>query len=196
MQDNNDSLSIDTADEKTTMQKKSVGKAFLFSLVLPGAGQYYLDEKNSALFFFGLEVAAWAGLTANMLYTDHLKEEYYSYAARHAGVNRDGKDKEYWMSIGKYDDIYAYNDRRIRERRLDELYPENGENIWIWDSWENRYTYDAKRIHASEISNQDIYFWGAITLNHLFSNLLHYHKAQYNLGRYYKDNGLYSRLFL
>lgn len=40
---------------------KSAKKAFLYSLVLPGAGQYYLGSKIKPALFLGLEAAFWIG---------------------------------------------------------------------------------------------------------------------------------------
>ncbi|EQB64207.1 MAG: hypothetical protein RBG1_1C00001G1786 [candidate division Zixibacteria bacterium RBG-1] len=40
---------------------KSAKKAFLYSLVLPGAGQYYLGSKIKPVVYLGLEAAFWIG---------------------------------------------------------------------------------------------------------------------------------------
>ncbi|HID40372.1 MAG TPA: hypothetical protein EYP36_12775 [Calditrichaeota bacterium] len=150
-------------------EPKSVGKAFLYSLLLPGAGQYYTESRNSAVLFLGAEALLWLGMVGNNLYADHLVDEYKTYAVQHAGVSAAGKDKDYWISIGKYDDIYSYNEQRRRERRFDEVYSENAYYYWSWDSKTNRYSYDRSRLQANEIADREVYFWGAIALNHLAS---------------------------
>lgn len=156
-------------DLASNSQEKSPGKAFLFSLLLPGAGQYYTKNNNSAVLFLGAEALLWLGLVGNNLYAEHLVDEYKTYAVQHAGVLDSGKDKDYWGVIGKYDDIYRYNDQRRRERRFDEVYEENAFYFWSWDSKTNRYNYDRARLKANEIADRDVYFWGAIALNHLAS---------------------------
>jgi hypothetical protein len=181
-------VEVDSTDLKKTSNhqnparsKKSVGKAFLYSLVLPGAGQYYLEKNNSALLFVGLELLIIGGLLGNQFYTEHLIDEYQAYSVAHAGVHSSNKNKEYWTNIGKYDDIYSFNDKRERERRFSETYVVNSKNFWQWDSRGNRYTYDAMRINANEVASQDIYFWGALLLNHLGSAIHAMAKArQYN----------------
>lgn len=40
---------------------RSPGKSFLYSLVVPGAGQVYTESKIKAGIFIGIEVAAWVG---------------------------------------------------------------------------------------------------------------------------------------
>jgi hypothetical protein len=39
---------------------KSVKKAFLYSLIVPGSGEFYAGSKIKAAFFFGLDVTFWA----------------------------------------------------------------------------------------------------------------------------------------
>jgi hypothetical protein len=47
------------------IQKKSVGKAALYSAVLPGAGQYYNGSIWKTILFAGIEVAAWTAYFVN-----------------------------------------------------------------------------------------------------------------------------------
>ena len=163
-------------DSKTTdigypsqPEAKSPGKAFFYSILLPGAGQFYAESDNSAVLFLGAEALLWLGLVGNNLYADHLVDEYRAYAVQHAGVLNGGKDNDYWAVIGKYEDIYSYNEQRRRERRFDEVYEENTFYYWSWDSKTNRYNYDRSRLQANEIADREVYFWGAIALNHLAS---------------------------
>jgi len=151
--------------------KKSVGTAFLLSLVLPGAGEWYLNKNNAARFFFGTEMLIWAGYLSNHLYTSHLENEFKVYAVQHADVLRDGKGVQYWIDIGKHDDIYSFNEQRRRERYFEAIYPETDEYEWSWDSREDRLRYDGKRLRANEIANQVVYFQAALLLNHMISGI-------------------------
>ncbi|MGD9897963.1 MAG: hypothetical protein AB7T22_02435 [Calditrichaceae bacterium] len=152
-------------------QKKSVGKALFLSLLLPGSGEYYTGHGNSAKFFLGVELLAWGGWLANTLHVNRLEDAYTAYASQHAGVNKNGKDDQYWIDIGKYDNIYDFNEQRRRDRDIDAIYTENDLNYWEWDSGDNRLVFDGKRIRASEIANQDIYYVAAIVLNHMVSGI-------------------------
>ncbi len=152
------------------VQPVSPGKAGLLSLLLPGAGEYYLGHKNSFTLFLSTEIVAWSALFANRLFYDHLVREYKTYARQHAGFDPGvPRDDRFWTDIGKYDDIYAFNDQRERERNFDDLYEVNAQNYWRWDQHENRLTYDAKRLHANDVDNKRVYFQLAIVLNHLVS---------------------------
>lgn len=151
--------------------QKSPGLAVLMSLVLPGSGELYMGQRGQATAFFSSEIVLWTGLLLNTLYADHLKDEYHTYAVQYAGVKPQGKDKQYWIDIGKYNSLYDFNEQRRRDRFFSALYPENEDYFWLWDEENNRLRYDGKRIHAQEISNQDVYFYASILLNHLVSGI-------------------------
>jgi TM2 domain-containing membrane protein YozV len=151
--------------------QKSPGLAVLMSLVLPGSGEFYMGRRGQATAFFSSEIVLWTGLLFNTLYADHLKDEYRTYAVQYAGVQLQGKDKQYWIDIGKYNSLYDFNEQRRRDRFFSALYPEDGNYFWLWDEENNRLRYDGKRIRAQEISNQDVYFYASILLNHLVSGI-------------------------
>ena len=58
---------------------------------------------------------------------------------------------------------------RRRDRDVDAIYSEDAINFWRWDSHDNRLDYDARRIHTRELEQNDVYYIGAIVLNHLVS---------------------------
>lgn len=68
---------------------KSAKKAFLYSLVVPGAGQYYLGSKIKPVVYLGLEAVFWVG--------------YFSY--HNKGVD---KEKAYRLFADQYWDPIAY----------------------------------------------------------------------------------------
>ena len=73
---------------------KSTKRGFLYSLILPGAGEFYAGSKIKAVLFVGLEAAFWTGY-----FTNHKK----------------GKDKEdqYLNFANAHWDVYAYSDSLI-----------------------------------------------------------------------------------
>jgi len=93
---------------------KSAKKAFLYSLIIPGAGQYYLGSKIKPALFLGLEAAFWIG--------------YFSY-------HNKGEDKEkayrlfadlYWDPVqyiqGLSDSFMVF----IQSSKCETLYGVNG----------------------------------------------------------------------
>jgi len=174
--------------EDQQREKKSVGKAFFYSLLLPGMGEAYVGNSTYTKIFLSLEVVAWGFFLGNYQHVSWLQKDYENYAHQHANVSKNSKDDQYWIDIGKYDNIYEYNEQRRRDRDVDNIYKENNLYFWQWDSHANRLDYDGKRIHAKDLENDDIYYMGAIVLNHLVSaiNALRLAKA-YN--RNLKENG-------
>jgi hypothetical protein len=150
-------------------RKKSVSRAFFSSLLIPGLGEAYTGHTGYTQFFLTVETVGWGLFLANNLHVASLEEDYQNYAVQHAGVNRQGKDAQYWIDIGKYDDIYEFNEQRRRDRDLAALYGENASNFWRWDTYDNRLYYDWKRIQTRNIENTQTYIIGALVLNHLVS---------------------------
>ena len=187
--------------------QKSVGLAFLMSLALPGAGELYLGRKGQAVGFLTSEILLWAGLTVNSLYFDHLESESHTFAVQHARVNTTGKDKQFWIDIGKYNSVFDFNEQRRRDRYFDAIYVNEQSDFWFWDNKENRLRYDGNRLRANEISGQDVYFYASIVVNHLVSainslRIARKHnrqlsgQANWNLGvsSYQIENGHYYGL--
>ncbi len=164
--------------KQASFQKKSPGVALIMSLILPGSGEYYAGSKQYTAWFLASEALLWLGMYANDAYAANLTKEYKSFAALHAGVQTSGKDWQYWTNIGKYDDIYSYNDQRRRQRLFDDVYEENEANYWLWDSYKHRITYDSKRITANEAAARVIYFQAAVALNHLVSAIHAMYRAR------------------
>jgi len=156
-------------DSPEMVGQKSTGLAFFMSLALPGSGEYYLGRRTQTVVFLTSEILLWTGLAANSWYTDHLIDETYTYAVQHASVNKNGKDKQYWIDIGKYNSIYDFNEQRRRDRYFDAVYLDEEDAFWLWDSKKNRLHYDKNRLDANEIASQDVYFFASIVLNHIVS---------------------------
>jgi len=149
--------------------KKSVGKAFFYSLLLPGLGEAYTGHPGYTKFFLSVEGIGWGFFLSNYLQVTARTEDNENYALQHAGVTRTGKDAQYWINIGKYDNIYDYNEQKRRERDVDGLYSEDTVNFWRWDSYNNRLYYDWKRIQTREMERRQVYIIGALVLNHTLS---------------------------
>jgi len=75
-------------------KNKSIKRGFLYSLVVPGAGEFYAGSKIKAILFFGLEAGFWTG--------------YFSY-------HKKGKNKE--TEFLNYADIH-WNEKKYRDSLL------------------------------------------------------------------------------
>ncbi|MCI0530542.1 MAG: hypothetical protein L0Y74_01105, partial [candidate division Zixibacteria bacterium] len=86
--DKNDYLSLQTQPQAPNQinqdvyqtRAKSTKKAFIYSLILPGAGEFYADSKLKAAAFIGMEALFWAGYFHFDGKGDDKKVEYRSYA--------------------------------------------------------------------------------------------------------------------
>lgn len=114
---------------------RSPGRSFLYSLVLPGAGQYYTGSKTKAALFLGVEVASWVGYS--VFHSDGKKRErdyesfadqywspqqYYNWLIETKGISDDNdkwrgdsifthhlpdrKTQQYYEMIGKYEQFH------------------------------------------------------------------------------------------
>ncbi|MBD3287913.1 hypothetical protein GF337_03845 [candidate division KSB1 bacterium] len=147
---------------------KAKGKAFLYSLLLPGAGEYYVGNKTMAKAFFFTELFLWAGFFSFDSYSNWKRDDMYVYAATHAGAQAQDKPAQYFVDIGNYDNIHEYNDAKQRQREFYKVYSEE-EYYWSWDSPEKREEFEQMRISSDRAHNRAIFAIGGIIANHLVS---------------------------
>ncbi len=55
-----DSMKVEESADVYGFKGKSLKKAFLYSLIVPGSGEFYAGSKIKAALFFGLDVTLWA----------------------------------------------------------------------------------------------------------------------------------------
>ncbi len=155
--------------------------AMLYSLILPGLGEYYLGSKGRATGFFVVEGALWTTYFVSQGDGNHRQTQYKEFAQIHAGVDpRD--DSDYYRTIGNYigaDGPFSANEQVRREARLiyptdreaqEEYFNENaytGDDAWLWDS-----TSDLARYQSMRQSSLDSYHTADLTLGLLLANRL------------------------
>lgn len=160
IQNNTDpSSSFDIRDsgaaKEVDTDKKNVRKAFLYSFVVPGAGQMYTGSKIKAVLFLGVEALGWTGYFTYQgrgddktgIFEDYANT-YWSrqqYAAFLDSVPPEyhfthelpaTNTQQYYEMIGKYDQfVYGWDDT--------EPQPPDYENIGI--------AYSAHRLHYEDM---------------------------------------------
>jgi hypothetical protein len=141
---------------------------FLKSLLVPGWGQYSQKRNKMALVFFGCELVFWSGIYGVKTYGTWLENDYKAFAVLHAGINPSGKNHDFYVDLGNYDNQDEYNQAQQISRNYDVLYL-GEEYYWDWDSSANRNAFENLRIQADTFKNSAIFFAGAILVNHIVS---------------------------
>jgi len=157
--------------ESDTMNKKlpSRTKSIFYSLILPGAGQWSMGYRGRAKVFMGAEFLLWVGYFGTHSYADIIQNNYQSYASVHAGSNSFNKDDQYWIDIGSSDNLYEFNEQRLRDRNKDALYPENAAYYWQWDNKDSRKYYNNLRVQEHDWERRATFILGAFVLNRVVS---------------------------
>jgi hypothetical protein len=116
--------------EEVDTDKKNVRKAFLYSFVIPGAGQIYTGSKIKAVLFLGVEALGWTGYFTYQGRGDDKTGLFENYAntywsrQRYAGFLETvppehhfthklpaTNTQQYYEMIGKYDQfVYGWDD--------------------------------------------------------------------------------------
>ncbi|MCB2205957.1 hypothetical protein KQI65_14545 [bacterium] len=152
-----------------TAERKSAFIGVLYSLVLPGMGELYAGRFDKGKYPLIIETGLWLGLVGVNSYGNWVEDDARLYAIQHAGIQTAGKDDNFFVDIENYQDLYAYNNQMLIERRLDEVYPDEQEWRWNWDSKDNRLDYKDQRIFADELHNGVTYFVLGMIANRIWS---------------------------
>ncbi len=147
----------------------SSARYILFSLILPGAGQWAMGYQNRAKFFFGAEFLIWVGYIGSNAHANISKNNYQSFATLHAEVISKNKSEQYWIDIGNSENIYKFNEQRLRLRDIKGTYPETDDYFWQWDSKENIKSYNSLRVKEHNWQDRATFMIGAFILNRLVS---------------------------
>jgi hypothetical protein len=172
---------LSTTSDDQPKPYKDRKKAFLRSLILPGAGEYYLGKKNLARAFFATEVTLWLSYFAFQQYGKWVRQDALAYAATHSGARIEGKPSQFFVDIGNYTDIYQYNDAKLRYGEYEKYYAE-ADYFWSWDQDSNRHKFENMRIASDRARNRSTYVLGAVFANHLISAI----HASWQTHRYNK----------
>ncbi len=170
---------------------KSKWKALGFSLLLPGAGQYYTRNDKKALFFGGAEVLVWSGFFGLRTYGRWKKEDYKAWAAFHAGADINGKSESYFEKLTYYDNLDEYNQLElVYEGSRAEIFPSTPGYYWNWDSDQSRGHYRDLRNISKNAFRRSLLVAGAAVINRLLSGIDAYRSAgAFNRGLEFSDTG-------
>jgi hypothetical protein len=150
-------------------ERKSGSLAVLYSIILPGMGELYADRFDRGKYPLIAEASLWLGLLGVNAYGDWVQQDARTFARQHGGFDGAGKTDEFYVRIENYQDLYDYNNQRLIERRLDDLYPDQPQWYWEWDSDENRRYYKDRRILSDKMHNAVSFFVLGMIANRIWS---------------------------
>ena len=139
------------------------------SLVLPGWGEYSLGNQIRGRIFVLSETTLFLALLGSHFISKRQETEYRAYAAEHAGISPVGKDRQFWVDIGNYSSLLAFNEEHLRWRDFNALYEDNDTWTWSWDSNDNRERFENMRIASDSWMLRSSFFIGGVVLNHIVS---------------------------
>lgn len=159
--------SINNIDEQVKDKKNPAISIFL-SLLIPGAGHLYTGRMDVGKYFVVSEAACWLGVIGLNLYGNALRDDSRTYAAVHSGLNKDGKDDDYFSNVGNYNSIFEYNNEKLAKGQWDEIYDVNS-HFWNWDNEANKNTFDLQRKRSERTYNARTVFATGLIVNRIVS---------------------------
>lgn len=173
-----DEFNIPLMGRSEDLNYKSKFKAALFSLVVPGTGQYYINNFTKTKIFFGIEAGFWLSYYGFRKYSAFKDEAARGWAVFKAGANPDNDDGRYWVKMTYYDNRdrnespneLGYNQMApVFEREYAVLFPETPEYYWNWDNIEDRRKYRNLRNQSKTADERGDIIIGLIIANHIIS---------------------------
>ena len=153
----------------TVDQQKPIFSPVVKSLVLPGWGEYSLDNQIRGRIFVLSETVLLLAILGSYSVAQRQETEYKAYAAEHAGIDPIGKDRQFWVDIGNYSSLFTFNEEHLRWRDFNALYEDNDTWAWAWDSSNNRERFENTRISSDTWRLRGSFLIGGVVLNHIVS---------------------------
>ena len=153
----------------TVDQQKPFFSPVVKSLVLPGWGEYSLDNQIRGRIFVLSETVLLLAILGSYSVAQRQETEYKAYAAEHAGIDPIGKDRQFWVDIGNYSSLFTFNEEHLRWRDFNALYEDNDTWAWAWDSSNNRERFENMRIASDSWRLRGSFLIGGVVLNHIVS---------------------------
>ncbi|HEX5131998.1 MAG TPA: hypothetical protein VFX92_05885 [Candidatus Krumholzibacteria bacterium] len=170
----------------------SPGKAVLYSLLLPGLGDYQLGHKERASMFFAIEGGIWISYVVFKQQGSGREDEYQQMAVRFAGVDRTGHSDDFYATLREYDNSNVYEadikddgrydlrqvltadqmEQYFIENRLEDYVP------WQWESNDYRLQYSEVRSSSKTAYRRADYMLAAAAANRVASAIVAFASAR------------------
>lgn len=175
---------------KKTKPKYSKTTAVLLSLLVPGAGHYYVKHEGRGQLFFGAEVAVWFSYFAFHSYGNWKEDDYKKYAIQHAGIVPSGHDDNFYRNLIFYDSREEYNKSGRIINPGSPYYPNNSQNDWFWESADSRQVYRTMRNDSEVAYRKATFMLGVALANRIIAGIDAFRLAQKESNRFKDDDFL------
>jgi hypothetical protein len=155
--------------QQSAPDQKSVFRSVVYSLVLPGMGELYAGGFDNGKYFLMAESGLWLTFASFELYGNWLQNDARRFAAAHASASIDGKDDQFFVNVGNFSSVYDYNEKKLRDRDVIDVYDPNGLYFWQWDNNQSRLRFRDLRVKSDNVFNNVRFVVGAIIVNHIAS---------------------------
>ncbi len=152
----------------SNIQKKNAGLAILYSMLLPGMGELYAGSYDKGYYFTVADGVLWGVFAGFNIYGNWEEDNYKAFARSNGGVNNDGKDEEYYATIGVYSSIDDYNTTQELNRDFNNVY-NTTTHYWKWNSEAERKEYRNMWSSSEGAFNNVRFAVGALILNRIIS---------------------------
>ena len=156
-------------------RRVSAGKAFAMSMAVPGLGQRYVHGgrlSGWASVFAAADAGLWVGLLGTTWKRSHLVDSYRTMAVRHAGIDPDGKGREFYLNLANYRSSDAFIDEQLRSRNWDRIGEATGDALqWQWDAEENFLLFRSLRSDAESLQRRRALIIAALAANRLIAGI-------------------------
>lgn len=150
-------------------EKKSPAVAVVYSLLIPGWGEWYVDRFDQGRYSLIAETGLWMSYFSLQRYGTWIRNDARQFAVVHANAQIAGKNDQYFVDLGNFNDTYEYNGKKLIDRTPDRLYDADQGYYWRWDTDENRKAYRALRVSGEKVFNNSKFVIGAVIVNHIIS---------------------------
>ncbi len=139
------------------------------SAILPGWGELELGNNKRANQFFIQETGILLSFIVLKTASQWYEADFRAFASLHAGVDMSTKTLAYATDIGDYNSYNEFVEAKIRNRQINEIWPEGHGYEWNWDSGSNRRKFDKMRIMSGVTDKYATFAIGGMIAHRIIS---------------------------
>ena len=121
-------------------------------------------------YFLTGEAALWLTYGGLSYYGEVLDKDARTYSVIHSGLNKEGKDDDYFVNVSSYNSIYEYNNEKLLRGEYDKIYDVSS-HFWQWDDQSNRDNFDEQRKKSERMFNARKIFTTGMIINRIASGI-------------------------